>query len=117
MRYRKLTDTNDYSFGHGEADFYKDVPEAPAQAVLTRLMLFRGQWFLDKTAGTPWNTQVLGKYTLSSRDPVIRARVLDTAEVTEIQAYYSVYNPNTRQFTVGMRITTSYGEISISGAR
>jgi len=33
MRYRKLDDSGDFSFGHGQADFHHNTPEAVAQAV------------------------------------------------------------------------------------
>ena len=43
MRYRKLDEDGDYSFGRGAADFWVNVPDAPAQAVRTRLALWQGQ--------------------------------------------------------------------------
>ncbi|WP_083331557.1 hypothetical protein [Brucella inopinata] len=39
MRYRKLDENDDYVFGGNLASFFIDQPEAPAQAVKTRLML------------------------------------------------------------------------------
>ena len=54
MRYRKLDAAGDFVFGHGAADYHRDSPEAVAQAVLTRLKLHRGEWFLDRSEGTPY---------------------------------------------------------------
>lgn len=110
MRYRKLSADNDMTFGHGLRDFWINEPDAPAQAVKTRLMLHQGEWFLDKTAGTPWATQVLGKYTGSTRDPVIRSRVLSTTGVRQILQYSSNLDRETRQFSVLIYIDTIYGQ-------
>lgn len=114
MRYRQLTADGDYSFGQQQADFYRDTPEAVAQAVLTRLELFTGQWFLDNTEGTPWRTDVLGKYTQDSYDSVIQARILDTQGVTQIDAYSSTRNADTRVLSVSATISTVYGQTTIT---
>jgi hypothetical protein len=114
MRYRKLTADGDYSFGQQQADFYRNVPEAVGQAVLTRLELFTGQWFLDSDEGTPWRTDVLGKYTRDSYDAVIQARILDTEGVTRIDDYTSAFNENTRKLTVSATITTAYGQTTVT---
>jgi hypothetical protein len=114
MRYRKLDASGDMVFGHQQADFWRDVPDAPAQAVWTRLQLYLGDWYLNLSDGTPWRTQVLGKYTGSTRDPAIQARTLGTLDVTGIHAYASQVNPNTRQFNVQMTIDTSFGRAYVN---
>lgn len=108
MRYRKLDADGDYVFGGQQADFYKDVPEAVAQAVLTRLRLFRGEWFLDLTEGTPLD-QIIGKYTAGTYDAAIRQRILATQGVTALVAYSSDLNTETRRLSVSATITTQYG--------
>jgi hypothetical protein len=110
MRYRKLTPGGDMVFGHQQADFWRDVPDAVAQAAWTRLQLYLGDWFLNLSDGTPWRTQVLGKYTGSVRDAAIQNRVLGTANLTGIVAYSSQFNPNTREFDVQMTVDTVYGQ-------
>lgn len=109
MKYRRLDENMDYTFGKGNDNFWIDVPDAPGQAVLTRLKLELGQWFLDLEDGTPWNTRVLGKYTGNTRDPVIRARVLNTEGVRFLIAYSSHFDPETREWGVDMTIDTNYG--------
>lgn len=109
MRYRKLDANGDYSFGNNQHDFYRDVREAPAQAVMTRLHLHDGEWFLDTADGTAWNTRVLGRYTGSLHDPEIRARIVGTEKVTEITAYESRIDPNTRKLVIHATISTAYG--------
>lgn len=113
MRYRKLSASGDYTFGQGLANFYVDQREAPAQAVLTRLRLLKGEWFADLTAGTDWATRVLGKYTISTYDPEIQQRIIGTRGVTALQEYQSQVDPQTRALRVSTRISTVYGETQI----
>lgn len=114
MRYRKLDAGGDYSFGNGSADFYVNSPEAVAQAVLTRLELFKGEWFLDTTDGTPWSTEVLGEGTRGTYDMAIRNRILGTPGVNQIDSYDSTFDADTRKLSVTCTITTAYGQTTIS---
>ena len=111
MRYRKLDANRDYSFGHGQSDFYIDQPEAVAQAVDTRLRLWLGEWFLDTSDGTNWQTGVLGRYTASTRDAIIRERILGNPGVNSIISYSSNFNSNSRTYDVNVSIDTIYGVV------
>lgn len=113
MRYRRLDGEGDFIMGHGHADYLVDVPEAPAQAVVTRLRLLSGEWFLDLGEGTPYVGGVFGKHTKESYDPVIRARILETEGVTAILDYESSIDPDTRRLAVAVTIDTIYGEARI----
>lgn len=112
MRYRKLDASGDYTLGTG-ADFLQDTPEAVAQAVHTRLALWAGEWFSDVSDGTPWDTEVLGKFTASTRDAVIKDRILGTAGVVSIDAYQSTFDGSTRRLSVTATITTAYGTTTV----
>lgn len=112
MRYRKMDADGDYVFGGRQADFLKDSPETVAQAVLTRLRLARGEWFLDTTEGTPWD-KVLGKYTAGTYDAAIRQRILGTQGVRELVAYSSSLNSETRALSVTATINTIYGTTTV----
>lgn len=114
MRYRKLDAKGDYTLGTG-ADFYQDQPEAVAQAVLTRLRLFAGEWFLDVTDGTPWRTEVLGKYTKDTYDTVISQRILSTPGVQGIATYSSSYDANKRALSIAATLDTIYGQATVQG--
>lgn len=114
MRYRMLTASGDYSFGQGTANFFVDDPQAVGQSVLTRLRLWQEEWFLDKTEGTPYSTQVLGYNTKNLRDAAIRQRVLQTVGVVSIESYGSTFDPETRAFTVtDLSILTQYSHIPV----
>ena len=106
MRYRKLDADGDYTIGTGQ-DFFVNSPEAVAQAVLTRLRLWRGEWFVDTKDGTPWATDILGK-RLQGRNynAAIKQRILGTEGVTEITAYDSTYDGETRRVAINATINT-----------
>jgi hypothetical protein len=120
MRYRKLDQNGDMTFGHGTGNFWHDVPDAVGQSVQTRLMLFAGEWFLNITEGTPWggfplNDQVvlqgriLAEHTQLSRDAAIRDRIISTTGVATLVEYYSTIDAETRAFRVNAVIDTTYG--------
>lgn len=124
MRYRKLAlapgqtvysaaAAGDFSFGQGAKDFWINTPDAVAQAVMTRLAMTKGAWFLNLNAGVDYNTQVLGYYTKNTRDLVIQATILGTPGVKEIISYSSDRDPNTRAWTALVRISTIYGAAQI----
>lgn len=90
MRYRALTSTGDYRLGRGSQEFLVNTPACVGQAVLTALLLHQGEWFLDLTVGMPWETQVLGKGTLSLYDAAIKAAILNVQGVKSILSYESI---------------------------
>jgi hypothetical protein len=99
--------------GHGSADYLRNSPEMVLQAVMTRLKLYAGEWFNDTSEGTPWRTQVLGRYTKTKYDSAIRRRILRTQGVTGITEYRSAFDGETRNLTVEATIGTIYGEARI----
>ena len=117
MRYRRLDSAGDMTFGQGQGNFWINQPEAVAQSVLTRLRLNLGEWFYDTSDGTPWNTQVLGERTQSTRDVVVTDRVQSTVGVQSIDTYGSVIDVNTRTWTAAMTLQTVYGPVALAAAK
>lgn len=113
MRYRKLSPLGDYSFGNGQLDFYRDVPEAVGQAVKTRLMLWLGEWYLNTNSGTPYIQGVLGKKTEAQANAVIQDRVIRTQGASRIKNYESSLNADTRHFSVQFDLDTIYGPTEV----
>lgn len=111
MKYRKLSASNDFTFGRGQSDFYKDVPEAVAQACQTRLSLATGDWFLNLLEGTPYFPKILGHGTTNLYDIALKQRILGTPGVKSLDAYQSSLDPNTRKLSVTCLLTTIYGQI------
>ncbi len=113
MRYRKLTADGDYTFGGGQADFYRDVPDAVGQAAKTRLLLWLGEWFLDVQEGTPYMQGVLGKHSIELANATIQSRVLATQGLTNITNYNAEKNPDERSLAVQFTIDTIYGPTAV----
>lgn len=108
MRYRKLTASGDYSFGHRAADFLVNSPATVAQAIQTALELIQGEWFLDNTVGVPYFTQIFGYNTQSLYDSVIKQSILSVQGVQVIVAYSSNLNPVTRFLKITVTVTTIF---------
>lgn len=114
MRYRTLDANGDYTFGQNGANFLVNSSATVAQAVQTRVKLIAGEWFLDITEGMPYDTDILGAGTESTRDLAIQAYILATQGVNEILEYASYLNPATRQFTWAATIDTDYGTTTVT---
>lgn len=114
MRVRKQDSAGDFVWGHQQNDFWLNAADGVAQAIKTRLLLFRGEWFLDVTDGTPWTTQVLDKYTQDQYDAAIQDRILGTSGVVQITAYSSSVNTTARTLTVTATVNTIYGTATLS---
>lgn len=113
MRYRALSESQDYTFGNGQANFLRNTPETVAQAVVTRLRLLTGEWFLDTEEGTAYQAGVLGKQTLETASAVIRERILGTQGLVEILQFDISENRDTRTLSVSAKIDTIYGPATI----
>lgn len=114
MRVRKQDANGDYVLGTA-ADFYENTPAGVAQAAMTRLLLYTGEWFVDTSDGTPWRTEVLGKYTQGAYDTVLKQRVLGTPGLRQILNYESSFDGATRTLAVSMQLDTIYGVTTVQG--
>lgn len=107
MRYRALDSNRDYTL----TKIHTNTPECVGQAVLTRLLLWYGEWFMDTLDGTPYMQDIVG--TNTNYDIQIKARILGTPGVKEIVEYASNVS-NTRDLSVNCLINTIYGTTVVS---
>ncbi|MNZ09359.1 hypothetical protein D3C78_261790 [compost metagenome] len=114
MRYRKLDEDDDYLFGSGASNFHVDSPEVVAQAIMTRLRLWMGEWFADTSDGTGWNQSILGKQSSNLYELTLRQRVLQTTGVQSIEGFQSSLDSTSRKLTVSMTVNTIYGSIDLN---
>lgn len=125
MRLRKQTASGDYQFGHNSGDFWHNQVDGVAQSCMTRLLLYRGEWFIDLQEGMPWGGfplnpavvrqgEVLGMHTALARDVAIQQRVLGTPGVRLINSYSSNTDPVARSFSADLVVTTIYGRFALT---
>jgi hypothetical protein len=114
MRYRREDANGDYTFGQGDDTWLINSPEAVAQAVKTRFLLWYGQWFLDTTEGTPWIQSVLGKQKPETYNLAIRRRILETRGVNSIIAFDTTLNTSSRRVVFTATIDTLYGTTTVT---
>lgn len=94
---------------------FTDSVEEIAQTVKTRLRLFLGEYFRDVTDGVPWWESILGKEgTLSSKEAIIKSRILRTDGVIRLVSFSTDFDINTRIYTVNAGILTKYGVTELS---
>lgn len=113
MIIRKQDSNGDMVFGKGANNFLVNSPDGVAQAVLTSLKLFQGEWLLDTTAGVPYSTKILGFGNVPFYDATIQEAILNTAGVLSITSYTS-YLTQDRKLTVNVTINTDYGQAIMS---
>lgn len=114
MRYRRLDPDDDMCFGAQQADFWRDAPEAVAQACITRLRQWLGEWYLDLADGTPYQQAVLGHGRARTAEAAIRARIRGTQGLRRIDSLSFALNPDTRRASIEARITTIYGQTTVT---
>lgn len=115
--YRQLNANGDPIWGQGTANFLTDA-DAVAQAILTTLRLFEGEWWANMAEGTPMWQQILGVGAPGQRQQqislILQQRILAVPYVTSLAQVQAAFNPNTRQFTFYCVANTAFGPVTVS---
>ena len=106
-----MTPAGDYVFGRNTT-FLVDSPQSVAQAIMTRLSLYVGDWFLDNRLGLD-KSLILGYATQGTRDAQIKEQILATPGVRSLVNYSSKVDP-LRNFTVSALVDTIYGQVTVT---
>lgn len=92
--------------------------DAVAQAILTRLNLFQGEWWENLNDGTPMFQQILGQRAtpngLATMATALAGRVSGTPYVSAVLDPFVSYNPATRKLIFTCIAQTSFGNVPIS---
>ena len=93
---------------------------AVTQAIYTRLLLFRGEWWENLNLGTPMFQSILGTPgTLKNQQvmaTLLNQVVAGTPFVSSVQDGTVSYNPANRQFSYSAVAQTAFGPVTISTA-
>jgi len=121
FRYRRLSENlgdprrtgGDMCFGRGFQDFIVDSPVTVAQAILTRLRLWQGEYFLALNIGIPYLQQILGHSPSANiPDSAIHGTIANTPFVRHITDYSSTFSSTARNFTVSCKVETAFGPVT-----
>jgi len=86
--------------------------EALAQLCETRLMMFKNDYFLDKTQGVPYITQVFVKSTdVALVDSFFKNILLTTPGVNSLISFSGEYDGKLRKYNVSFKVDTAGGAI------
>jgi hypothetical protein len=120
MRYRRIVD-GEPQYGNNQGDFLQGI-DAVAQAISTRLKLFKEEWWEDLDDGLPLWTEMLGGRGTNYKiiEALITQRILDTKLnneklVIEMTSVESEFTETTRNFSYTGDATSVYGPITITG--
>lgn len=84
--------------------------DAVVQTITTRLRLFRGEWWLDTTAGMPWFEEVFeGGQDLRRIESALKTQILATPGVEAILSFDLDFTASTRELSVSFEVDTIYG--------
>lgn len=115
MRYRMLDENGDYSFGKGQQNFTFGT-YAVSQAIKTRLLLLKGEWWENLKEGLPLFQDMLGSSGSDENiyivDSLIKERIIKTPGVLEIKNFES--RVEKRQYSFFCTVVSKYGPVEIS---
>ena len=116
MRYRRLDNDGDYTFGAGGADMLVDI-EACAQSIRTRLWLLFGEWWEDLTDGLPLFQKILAQRDINIASGAIRNRILSTPHVRDIIYFSADWDNEQRYLLISCVVDTDYGQVNVEGVK
>jgi hypothetical protein len=118
ITYRQLGPNNDPLWGNGQLNYLSDL-EAAAQAVLTRLQLFQGEWWAATNEGLPLFQGILGQSAspagLQQGSILITARILGSPYIISISNLVTGFSPAPRgPLTYTALVQSQFGQFLVS---
>ena len=112
MRYRILDVDGDYSFGRSSQNITYGI-HAVGQAIRTRLLLLKGEWWENVEEGLPLFQEIIGQRgdvnRLMIADSIIKDRIVNTKNVLAIKEFNSEFED--RSYTFSCVVYTKFGEL------
>lgn len=111
MKVRALDNNHDWTFGSGGAN-YKSTSEAIKQCVLTTLMSYRNNFFLNLDHGVNWFAYLKKSPDVEAMRQDIKARVFEVEGVYSINSLDIQYDTVTRKAYITLNYTDIYNVTS-----
>lgn len=90
-----------------------DGAERVRQQLEFRLSLWRGEWFLDPSFGTPYREQILGKaLSIDGALAAVKEQILGVEGVNTITDFQYTFERKTRKLTINFECATEYGLVT-----
>lgn len=109
---KALDENNDIFLRNGAIAMTTDGAEV-MQHVRSRLLFYRGEWFLDITAGVPYFQEVFVKPANIARvESLIKEEILNTPGVLRLIDFSLDFDATTRLLNATVSAETTYGVIN-----
>lgn len=106
---KALNSDNDIFLENGQFALVEEGAET-VQHVRTRLLFYRGEWFLDLEAGVPYFEEIFVKpVNLANVESILKQTILQTDGVERLLTFSLDYENTTRKLTVEFSAETIYG--------
>jgi len=103
--------------GNGQTNFLTDLL-AMVQIIRSRLLLFKGEWFLDIADGLPMFQAMLGSQAnaknIQAITNIITSRIVTTKYVVEVLNVTGSYQ--NRRYFYSAQVQTQFGTLFVSNA-
>lgn len=113
MKYRKLSEDGDYTFGQGNANFLTGS-DAILQAIKTKILLLKGEYWEDVNDGTPLFDDILKKRSddaaRNAIDIVVKNRIMEVEGVTSVSNFISKIED--RRYIATIDVQTIYSDLT-----
>ena len=108
--------TNDIDIS-GISLYLNEGRRAVAQRIRIKFGTYQGEWFLNKSNGIPYQTQILVKNpNLENISALIRNIILDTEQINSLESFEVAFSPSMRSLSVAFVANTTEQEIISSVA-
>lgn len=112
MKTIKLTEEGDLDLSNFRSSFVTKI-DFVAQKIRCKLNMMKGEWYLDRDAGIPYLTEILGKNKSDVRLQEIFVMALaEIPEITKIKSFDIENNYQLRTKKVTFSVITEEGEIT-----
>jgi hypothetical protein len=106
-------DSNNDIFVDGYALARVSGRDQIAQRIKTRIQLFFGEWFLDRSAGVPWLQQILIKNPRANVvQGALKQAILRTPNVTDLIEFSITDSDINRAVVVRFSVSTNAGTVT-----